>query len=88
MENRRNRESGSGSCMLNIWALAAAFAAGIITGIFLAFVGKSPIIGRIKGGHDDSCEDYDDLWELEDEEEELPRTNLEDIHNETESYSF
>lgn len=84
MENEK-KCSSTGVAIL---AAIGAFAVGIVVGFLLAPIKKGMVIGSYNGNCEVS-EDFDDLWDLEDEEDgNYSSINEEDIDSESKSYSF
>lgn len=65
--------------------LILTFLVGVLTGL-LIYMGLRKE-DELPDGPDDE-EVYDDLWDLQEADEGLTQTNMEDVENETNSYSF
>ncbi len=65
--------------------LILTFLVGVLTGL-LIYMGLNKEKELPDGP--DGEEDYDDLWDLQDDDEGLTQINIEDVENETNSYSY
>lgn len=84
MDEKNTNKSGS------VLGVIAAFALGVAAGAFLAARKNSVLVAQDSDlpSEEISGEEYEDLWELQDEEEGLKEATTEEITEESESYSF
>lgn len=84
MDEKNTNEKGS------VLGVIAAFALGVAAGAFLATRKKNVIVSDDSDlpCEEISGEDYEDLWELQDEEEGIKAATTEEITEESDSYSF
>lgn len=84
MNEKNTNESGS------VLGVIAAFALGVAAGAFLATRKKSvPVETDIDLPCEEvNGEEYEDLWELQDEEEGIKAATTEEITEESDTYSF
>lgn len=83
MNEKNTNEKGS------VWAVVAAFAVGLIAGIFISSKKKGVVADNADAPYEEiSGEEYEDLWDLQDEEEGISDATTEEITEETSSYSF
>ena len=84
MENEKKKISA----VTFVLSVLTAFLLGTVLGFILAPIKKGMIIGSYNG-NGEVCDDYDDLWDLQDEEDgNVGDVSKQDIDDETSSYSF